>query len=71
MGLFGEKIILDLPDSDITYYPNFFSSETALQYFKSLKSSIPWRQDKIKVFGKIHDQPRLTALYGDNLKPYT
>ena len=71
MALFSEKIVLDLPNCDITYFPNFFSQETAQHCFQSLKDSIPWQQDKIKVFGKIHDQPRLTALFGDNLKSYS
>ncbi|MGW9685663.1 alpha-ketoglutarate-dependent dioxygenase AlkB family protein [Flagellimonas sp. 2504JD1-5] len=71
MGLFNEKVILDLDDGDVTYFPNFFSKELSNNYFQSLKDSIPWQQDKIKVFGKIHDQPRLTALFGDNLKSYS
>lgn len=71
MQLFSEKINLDLPDCDITYFPNFFSEEMAQKYFQSLKSAIPWQQDKIKVFGKIHDQPRLTALFANNQKSYS
>ncbi|SNZ02095.1 alpha-ketoglutarate-dependent dioxygenase AlkB family protein [Flagellimonas pacifica] len=71
MGLFSEKIILYLPDSDITYYPNFFENRDADSYFKTLKREIPWQQDKIKIFGKVYDQPRLTALYGNNDKTYT
>lgn len=71
MGLFSEKIVLDLVDSDITYFPNFFSVEEARQHFESLTQSIPWQQDKIKVYGKVHDQPRLTALFGDNKRSYS
>lgn len=32
---------------------------------------IPWQQDSIKIFGKVHPQPRLTALFADNSKPYS
>lgn len=32
---------------------------------------MPWQQDDIKVFGKIYPQPRLTALYSNNGKPYS
>ncbi len=71
MGLFSEKIVLDLVDSDITYFPNFFAAEKARQLFESLVDSIPWQQDKIRVYGKVHDQPRLTALFGDNKKLYS
>ena len=66
-----EKIKLDLPDSDISYFPHFFSSEKASDYFKVLKSETEWQQDTITLYGKTYPQPRLTALYGDNEKHYT
>ena len=31
----------------------------------------PWRSDKITVFGKTYDQPRLTAWYGEKGKTYS
>ena len=61
---------LDLPESDILYYPEFLEHEMAREYFEHLKAETPWRQDDIRVFGKIYPQPRLTALYADNGKPY-
>ena len=39
--------------------------------FFDLKNTIPWQQDEIRVFGKIHQQPRLTALYGNKDKTYS
>jgi alkylated DNA repair dioxygenase AlkB len=63
-------IKLALTDAEITYYPSFFSSEEASEYFKILLNQIEWQQDDIKVFGKIYKQPRLTALYGINDAPY-
>jgi alkylated DNA repair dioxygenase AlkB len=39
--------------------------------FEKLSTEIPWQQDDIKVFGKIHPQPRLTALFGNEGKPYS
>jgi alkylated DNA repair dioxygenase AlkB len=62
---------LQLPDSDITYFPNFLDYEEASAHFKMLKSSVSWRQDEIRVYGKLYPQPRLTALYGKNNKPYS
>ncbi len=62
---------LQLPDSDITYFPNFLVNEEASAYFKLLKSSASWRQDEIRVYGKLYPQPRLTALYGKNNRPYS
>lgn len=66
-----EKIKLDLPDSDISYYPHYFSSEKASDYFKVLKSETDWQQDNITLFGKSYLQPRLTALFGNTIKPYS
>ncbi|MDT7827860.1 alpha-ketoglutarate-dependent dioxygenase AlkB [Pricia sp. S334] len=62
---------LDLPDSEIVYYPEFFIKAKADAYFEHFKKKVPWQQDNIKVFGKIYPQPRLTALYGTNGKPYS
>ncbi|ASO08341.1 alpha-ketoglutarate-dependent dioxygenase AlkB family protein [Arenibacter algicola] len=69
--LFIQKIELQLPDSDIIYYPNFLSAAEANHYFKALKKTTPWQQDNITVFGKTYPQPRLTALFGDNSRPYS
>ncbi len=69
--MFSNKIHLDLPDCDITYYSSFLDSKESDSYFKVFKKTIAWRQDDIKVFGKVYAQPRLTALYGNNQKPYS
>lgn len=65
-----EKIILDLPDAVFEYYPNFLNKEKADDLFKLLNQEIHWKQDTITVYGKNHLQPRLTALYGNEGKPY-
>lgn len=36
-----------------------------------LQHEIPWQQDDITLFGKTHPQPRLTALFGNEGKPYS
>ncbi|WP_333600331.1 alpha-ketoglutarate-dependent dioxygenase AlkB family protein [Flavobacterium sp.] len=65
-----EKIVFSLPDAEMEYYPNFFDSIRAAELFDKLKNEIPWQQDSITVFGKTHPQPRLTALFGNEGKPY-
>ena len=65
-----EKIILDLPDAIFEYYPSFFSKEKADELYNLLNKNTPWQQDTITVYGKNHLQPRLTALYGNEGKPY-
>ena len=62
---------LDLPDSDIIYYPKFFSKPKVDSYFKNLLTGTAWQQDDIKIFGKVYAQPRLTALYASNDKQYS
>jgi len=60
-----------LPDAEIEYYSNFFDNNRANELFDKLKTEIPWQQDNITVFGKTHPQPRLTALFGNEGKPYS
>jgi len=70
--LFPQDIIkLDLPDSDITYFPNVFSETESLRYFNSILNETNWQQDNITVFGKTYAQPRLTGLFANNTKPYS
>ncbi len=71
MQLSTQKVKLEQPDADISYFPAFFSPETANNYFSKLRTTIPWRQDNITVFGKTYPQPRLTALFGNNGKSYS
>ena len=66
-----EKIIFNLPDAEIEYYPNFFDKAMADDFFQKLRTEIPWQQDDITVFGKTHLQPRLTSLFGNEGKPYS
>ncbi len=65
-----EKIILDLPDAIFEYYPSFFTQEKADELYNLLHKNTAWQQDTITVYGKNHQQPRLTALYGNEGKPY-
>ncbi len=44
---------------------SFFCSELS---FAPLKETIPWRQNRIKIFGKEHLEPRLTAWCGPAYK---
>lgn len=74
MSLFfdaNEKIDLNLPDAEVTYYPNFLNLEEANYLFEHLHTSVAWKQDDICVFGKTYPQPRLTHLFATNEKPYS
>jgi hypothetical protein len=66
------KIIhYNLPDADITLFENFFTNQESKKLYQNLIDNIQWRHDKIKIFGKLIDQPRLTAFYGDTNKDYS
>lgn len=67
----SEPIFIDLPDAEIIYFPAFFNKEEADKIYFELLEQTPWQQDKITVYGKTHLQPRLTALYGNEGKPYS
>lgn len=66
-----EKITFSLPDAEIDYFPDFFESQRAFEFFEKLKKETPWQQDYITVFGKTYPQPRLTALFGNQGNPYS
>jgi alkylated DNA repair dioxygenase AlkB len=66
-----DPISLDLSDAEVIYYPHFFDKEEADSIYAELINEIPWQQDEITVYGKKHLQPRLTALYGNEGKPYS
>jgi alkylated DNA repair dioxygenase AlkB len=66
-----EPIVFNLPDADIIYYPHFFDKKEANEILLQLTTDIPWQQDDIRVFGKTHPQPRLTALFGNEGKSYS
>ena len=61
---------IDIPDAEVFLYPSLLSYHEANQLFDTLKKSIIWEKQKIKLYGGLHDVPRLTAWYGDPKKSY-
>ena len=71
MSLFPKKSLkINLPNCDIRYFPSFFTTEEADNYLRRFMTGVLWQQDEITVYGKVYQQPRLTALYAENEKPY-
>jgi len=62
---------IKIKDGELYYDRFFLNNIEANKYFNLLKKEIQWRQDNIKIFGKIYPQPRLTALYANNNKSYS
>lgn len=67
MDLFNisDSIILKLEDASIQYFPKFYNLNQADKAYKTILAETPWQLDKIKVFGKTYNQPRLTAFYSN------
>ena len=56
---------LPMADADVRYYPDFLSGNQAQDYFNRLSAQIAWRQEHIRLYGKLHLIPRLQAWYGE------
>lgn len=52
-------------DGELDYWPQAYLPLEAESLFLRLKQELAWREDKIKLFGKVHKVPRLQAWYGD------
>jgi len=62
---------LNIPEAQVQYDEGFYAFAKAEQLYTALHQNTPWRQNEIKIFGKIHNEPRLTQLYGDNQMKYS
>lgn len=56
---------------ELYYIENVLIPEASELYFNRLFSEVCWKHEPIRIFGKEILQPRLTAWYGDEEKPYT
>lgn len=65
-----EDFNYDLPDAEIRYFPNFFTSTKSTFLLDQLLKTIDWKQNTIKMYGKENPVPRLEAWYGDKGKSY-
>lgn len=62
---------LHLCDADVHYVPQFISTELTQEYLQQLSTSLKWRQDNIRIYGRDVLIPRLQAWYGDPEARYT
>lgn len=63
-NLFTDSV-MDIPDGMVQYDGCYFASAKADSIQSQLLNNTPWRQNKITVYGKTYNEPRLTQLYGD------
>ncbi|ALI98735.1 alpha-ketoglutarate-dependent dioxygenase AlkB family protein [Rufibacter tibetensis] len=62
---------LPMPDAEVYLISDFIPPEEQKSLQQALTGKAAWRQEKIRMFGKQINQPRLTAWYADAGKAYT
>ena len=55
----------------LLYFPDFLDKSESGKFLIRLREEIQWKQEIIRIFGKSHPTPRLTAWYGDEGKTYS
>ncbi|HEX4738168.1 MAG TPA: alpha-ketoglutarate-dependent dioxygenase AlkB [Allosphingosinicella sp.] len=61
---------IDLPDADVSILHDLEMSMSYAAVLDRLLRDTIWRQENVRIFGKVYQQPRLVALYGDPGKKY-
>lgn len=62
---------LDMPQAQVTYYPQWLTSDKAAVFATRLQTELQWSQDYIKIYGREVKIPRLQAWYGEPEATYT
>ena len=57
--------VLELEGADVEYIPDFIAAAPAWKIFETLLTETSWRQERIRIFDKTHDVPRLSCWMGD------
>jgi alkylated DNA repair dioxygenase AlkB len=60
-----------MQDADVSFAPKIEISMDLAKVLRELIAETPWRAEKVTVWGKKFDQPRLIAWYGDDGRKYT
>lgn len=67
----SERQEFEVPNAELILIENFITPERAEQLYQELYKEVKWELRKLFMFGRWVDQPRLTALYGDDGKAYS
>ena len=62
---------IPVTDGDVVFDAAFFSASDADRLLAALLSSLLWEQHLVRVYGRMHPAPRLSAWYGDEGVRYT
>jgi alkylated DNA repair dioxygenase AlkB len=61
---------LAMPDAEVLYYRTFFAKPQSDSFYEDLLRNADWKQERIKLYGKSVDLPRLTAWHGEEGNSY-
>lgn len=61
---------ISMPDADVSILHEIEMPQPYDMVMQRLIDQTIWRQESVRIYGKIHAQPRLVALYGDPGKRY-
>ena len=61
----------DLVDAEVSHCPGFLRDAERHSIFNQLRDTTPWEQHVVRLFGRSHPAPRLSAWYGDQGATYT
>lgn len=59
-----KQIIFQCGDEVLEYHPHFFSED----WKSKILDEVEFTQNQVKIFGKVHSEPRLTAWFGPPYK---
>ena len=62
---------LTLAGAEVVLHRGLFGGPEADAHLAGLLDEVEWAQQQIAMFGRVHDEPRLTAWYGDPDSRYT
>lgn len=63
--------LFNIQNGEYIYIPNFFDKSESDNFLNVLLHKIDWKQEEMKMYGKILKFPRLTSWYGNSDKPYS
>ena len=52
------------------FNPKFYNNSECVFYYNEILNNINFTQGTVKVFGKVYNEPRLTAIFGDDPSRY-
>jgi len=67
----GEVVRFALPDADVALWPRFLARSQADRCLEALPRELLWRQDKVQMWGRSYDVPRLQQWFADEGLCYT